>query len=600
MTNLIVGTSGHIDHGKTTLLHALTGIQLDRSPEEKSRGITIDLGFTNMTLPSGRSLSFIDVPGHEKLVRTMISGASGMDAVLLCISAIEGVMPQTKEHMAILELLGISQGVIALTMTDLVDADLCELALMDIEESIEGTVFQNFPIVHTAAGPNPVGMEDLISALDSLPKLAKDTSQPFRLPIDRVFIQSGFGTIVTGTANGQPIETGAEVCLLPSLTHARIRNIQSHGEAQTKASSGHRIALNLSGVSHNEIQKGQVIISPDSIPTSAIIDIHYSHLSDAAELSDGSRVRVIIASSEYLARFYLYENSTIRGATDAFVQLRLDSWACVLPKDRVIIRRESPLETLGGGVVVDPWAQKMRSKNKVALLHCLKEIHSGKSEAALLGKGTIGLTKLQADLWGIHGFTLEGRIYAEDIISQWLKTLKEHLRSYHLKSPLSMGIPLRELHSQTLAYFTPRAFTRLIEILIDNESIVQSAHRIKMADFEVTLTPAQKEHAESLFQSALQANWEGILSPPEEGELIHYLTSTEQLIQIQGRLLHPQAVAQLVSKIVTFFTNQDRLQPSDFKDISGLSRKYAIPWLEWLDNTGVTQRTTDGRKLLRP
>ncbi|MFT5686097.1 MAG: selenocysteine-specific elongation factor, partial [Myxococcota bacterium] len=320
--HLIIGTAGHIDHGKTSLIQAITGVNLDRLPEERERGITIALGFTHLALDSGRTISFIDVPGHERLVRTMISGATGMDAALLCVSAVEGVMPQTREHLAILELLGVNQGIIALTMTDLVDEEMLELAQMDVEEALEGTPLEGAPILLTSAGPEAAGIEEILIALEALTPRIQDNDSPFRLPIDRAFVRRGFGTVITGTTRSGSIADGTEVVILPEGTRARIRGIQVHGVSVNQALSGQRTAINLAGIEREDLARGMTLALPDALPPAHILDARYHHLAEVPEIPHDSRVRLLVGTSEVMAVLSVLDGEALLPGQSHLIQVR--------------------------------------------------------------------------------------------------------------------------------------------------------------------------------------------------------------------------------------------------------------------------------------
>ncbi|MEQ1569513.1 MAG: selenocysteine-specific translation elongation factor, partial [Myxococcota bacterium] len=300
---LVVGTAGHIDHGKTSLVRTLTGVDLDDLPEERARGITIALGFTALPLPDGRFASFVDVPGHEKLVRTMVAGATGLDAVVLCVSAVDGAMPQTREHVAILDLLGLRRGVIALTMADLVDDELLALAVDDVTQLVAGTFLAGAPIIPFSAIDGR-GKDALVRAIAEFPDTDRAPNGPFRLPIDRVFVRTGFGVVVTGTTTSGTIEDGDVVTLLPSGVSARVRGIEVHGHEVARATPGHRTALNLAGVDAETVSRGMVA-ARGPVPCASIVDLSLSALTSAPPLEDGAAVRVLHGTAELGARVYL-------------------------------------------------------------------------------------------------------------------------------------------------------------------------------------------------------------------------------------------------------------------------------------------------------
>ena len=328
-------------------------------PEEQARGITIALGVTPLSLADGRTLGLVDVPGHERLVRTMVAGATGIDAVLLCVSAVDGAMPQTREHLAILDLLGVRQGAVVLTMADLVDEDLLELATEDVAETVVGTFLEGRPIVPFSAVTG-AGKEQVLATLAAFEDSPRTSDGPFRLPIDRTFMRPGFGTVVTGTTWSGRLEDGATVSLLPGAASARVRGIEVHGEKVSEATAGRRTALNLAGIDGEAVSRGLVVVHGD-VPETSMIDVRYHHLSDAPPLADGASVRVLLGTAERLARFVVAEapapsldNVEVEPGRSVWAQLRLDQPLPSLPGDRFILRRPSPQSTLGGGEIVDP------------------------------------------------------------------------------------------------------------------------------------------------------------------------------------------------------------------------------------------------------
>ncbi|HCH66883.1 MAG TPA: selenocysteine-specific translation elongation factor, partial [Deltaproteobacteria bacterium] len=509
---LVVGTAGHIDHGKTSLVRALTGRDLDRLPEERARGITIALGFTNLTLPSGRVASLVDVPGHERLVRTMIAGATGLDAVLFCVSAVEGVMPQTREHLAILELLGVEHGFVVLTMTDLVDDELAELAELDVEETVMGTFLEGAPILRTAAGPHPRGIDAVQAALDALaPATRRDSNSPFRLPVDRAFVQKGFGTVVTGTMRGGTIKDGAEVELLPAGHRCRIRGLQVHGAAQGQSRAGLRTALNLAGIERDDLARGHVVCTPGMLTARHIIDAQIELLEDSPPLPAGSRVRVLAGTAETLAVFapIAAQSSVEDPSTDpsitadlmdpwppgghGFVQLRTDHPIVVLPGDRLILRRESPVTTLGGGVVLDPWAPRVRRKTRARHAVELARLHRGETDILLHRAGDQGLDAAGVALRQTGpGVRLADRHVHPDRVDRLTDALLLALRRWHEAHPLADGAPRRDLHGAALSHLPTAVFDALVARVAADGRVALEGPRLRAADFAVQLSRHQQ------------------------------------------------------------------------------------------------------------
>ena len=608
MSNLIVGTAGHIDHGKTSLVRELTGVDLDRTPEEKKRGITINLGFTHLDVDE-RRISFIDMPGHEKLIRNMIAGASGIDAVLLCISATEGVMPQTVEHLHILNFLNIQHGIVALTMCDLADDELIEMAKLELEELFEGTFLEGAPILETAAGPNPKGAQDLLDALRQIPSHTPSRSSlPFRLPIDRVFIQQGFGSVVTGTGHHGSIKVGATVQAHPTTETFRIRTIHVHHDPKEEAFCGQRTALNLSGGNTEALTRGHVLVEPGLIDQSSILNVRLALLEDA-DLKDGMRIRLLTGSSEILAKIHIFnEDEDV-----LFAQIRTERPLIALPQDRFVLRRESPLETLGGGIVVDPWAQKARKKDYSKLTQTLKAFGQGDGMALLKEKGAQGLNIQAAQYFSnalldsnereqlnncwTQAVVLDQKYYSPECATHLIQIVSDHLSEFHKLNPLRLGCSSKSLKEHLLPYLTPKAFAELIDLACSKNILSRQGQILYRSDFQIQLTAEQEKQAQTLLSKLLQAGLEGASSHSEDADehLIGYLVTEGRILRIAQQLIHPHNMQLLLEKIREHFSKKNTLSPADFKELAQLSRKFAIPILEWLDAQGFTARSGNDR-----
>ena len=599
----IVGTAGHIDHGKTTLVRSLTGVDLDSAPEEKERGITISLGFTSMQLDDSE-ISFVDVPGHERLIRTMIAGATGLDAVLLCISATDSVMPQTQEHLNILDLLGIEQGLIAITMCDLADEEDIELITEEIFELVEGTFLEGAPIIQTSS-EIPFGQEEIKKHLQQMQTNTTKVLQqmPFRLPVDRVFTQKGFGTVVTGTARGIPLSNGSSgniVQILPENKTAKIRSIQQHGRSVEVAENG-RVALNLSGVSVDDLSRGSVIVVPNSIPTTQIIDIAYQHLEQATCLENGDRVRLLFGSSEALGKVYRIDAETGFDSQErGFLQVRLDSAQILCRDDRCILRRESPLETLGGGTVVDPYAPKIRQRNRQIQTAWLNRITHNDDIAFVERFQQRGRTLQECQLLGLDldgSFSLGKQVYSPTIIDKFITTINETLTQFHTNHPLKIGATRMEL-TPALPFLNKENFQDLIQQMLERQDIQEKNGRLHHPNFTVQLTSAQRQEIDKRLQILSSKHLEG--QPLAEltdlsKSLLHYLFETTQIVRVGNQVLHPQLVNQLLRQIRQHFEHNSTLNTSEFKEMTQLSRKFSIPLLEWMDENQKTRRNGDVR-----
>jgi selenocysteine-specific elongation factor len=603
--SVVVGTSGHIDHGKTSLVRSLTGVDLDSLPEEKERGITISLGFAPMDLPDGRRIAFVDVPGHERLVRTMVAGAQGVDAVLLCISAMEGVMPQTREHLAILGLLGVDQGAVVLTMADLVDAELLELAMEDAKDLVRGTFLEGAPIV-ACSSVTGQGRDDLVRTLSSFEARSRATAGPFRLPVDRAFVRPGFGTVVTGTAWSGVIRDGDPVRLLPDGTEARVRGIQVHGEPSLDARAGWRVALNLAGIERDDVERGTMVVS-GPVPAASILDVRYTHLEGAPPLEDGDPIRLLLGTSERIGKLYFAEDRERLEAGSAWVQLRLDEPVAALPADRFILRRPSPQATLGGGVIVDPWAPKLRRKDRDRWPAELASLSAGNQEVWLQRAGEMGILPAA---WAERssqklGVLLGDRLFAPAVVARLEQTFVAALAAFHEASPLLRGANRRELRRDRLAGLSERAFDGLVDRIAASGAIAVDGPLVRASGFGVVLSSAQQSLRTQIIAKIVAAGTEGVANKalheaypdPVVATLIKLAESEGELVEVPDLGWVAAAVRDdVVGRIRGYFSGNADMTPANFKDLTGLSRKGAIPWLEWLDKNKLTKRIGDVRK----
>ena len=603
--SLVVGTAGHIDHGKTSLVRMLTGQDLDQLPEEKERGITIALGFAPLDLPDGRRVGLVDVPGHERLVRTMIAGATGMDAVVLCVSAVDGVMPQTREHLAILRLLGVKQGTVAVTMADLVDDEMLELVAEDISDAIDGTFLEGAePVV--ASSKDGRGREELISAIASFVVAERPAGGPFRLPVDRTFSRPGFGTVVTGTVWSGSLADGDKVRVLPDGGSARVRGIEVHGDKVGEAFAGRRTALNLAGL-ESEIHRGSMVCS-GPVPVSSILDVRYHHLPDAPALTDGTGIVVLHGTTERHARLAIVdpEVDEIAAGASVWAQLRLEAPLPVLPGDRFVVRRPSPVETLGGGHVVDPWALRLRRKDRPLAVEQLARLDGGDVAVWLERAGDLGIADAQ---WSERsdrdvGEILGDRRIAPAVLVRLQGALVEALAAYHHEHPLSLGAHRRELRRGRLAHLPDKPFDALVMRLAADHAVIVEGALVRIAGFAVELTADQRVNYERMLVAVAQGELSGrtvdelqaAVGTDDVAALLRLAESEERVREIAGvGWLAAEVVDDLRARIRQWFTSHEDLSPGDFKELTGLTRKHAIPLLEWLDAQQVTLRTPDRR-----
>ncbi|RME24017.1 MAG: selenocysteine-specific translation elongation factor [Deltaproteobacteria bacterium] len=600
--HFVIGTAGHIDHGKTSLVRALTGVDLDRLPEERARGITIALGFTVLDLPDGRRLSFVDVPGHERLVRTMIAGATGLDAVLLCVSAVEGVMPQTREHLDILSILGVEQGVIALTMTDLVDEEMVELATMDVEDAVRGTFLEGAPIIATASPPGgtPRGLEPLRAALAALDPAERSSAGPFRLPIDRAFVRRGFGTVVTGTVRSGVVHDGEEVEVQPAGLRARVRGIQVHGDSVDHSRAGQRTALNLAGIERDDLARGQVVLRPGTIPLASIIDASYRHLAGAPHLDHDARVRLLVGTAEVMAVCSVLDSDDgLVPGRDHLVQLRTDSPIVVLPGDRFVLRRESPVETLGGGRVLDPWAPRARQRDHARAAAELARVLDGDRSVLLLRAGQRGLPPVEVDLHEItDGISLGDRVVHPEVFARLLDALVAAVDAWHAERPLTPGAPRRDLRRGPLRHLGDRAFDELVARAAALQRIELDGPIIRAPGFRVRPDPDQQALLDRLLATVDAAGLDGTPVAPlmaEDPDAFMFLVGEGLVDRVADRAVTGAHLEKLVHRVRSHLATHGSLSTADFKELTGLSRRMAIPLLEWLDARRVTLRQGDVR-----
>lgn len=601
---LLVVTAGHIDHGKTSLVRALTGVDLDRLPEERARGITIALGFATWTLPGGRVVSFVDAPGHERFVRTMAAGAHGVDAALLVIAADDGVMPQTREHLAVLELLGVAGGAIVITKTDAVEADLLELVQEEARELVIGTVLQGVPVVPVSA-LRGTGLDALAQVVADLPKRPQPVHGPFRLSVDRAFVRPGFGTVVTGTAWGGPVREGDPVVVEPGGLAARVRGVQVHGAPVSGAAGGARVALNLGGVSLEQVPRG-VVVSVGDLAVTTILDVSLRHLDEEVSLQDGDRITLLTGTAEVPGRVYLAGDAETMARGDvAMAQLRLGAPVACGPGDRLVLRRPSPARTLGGGVVLDPWARRMRRRDRARVAEELTRLAAGDLSVWLARAGDAGLSAGDwAQRGGTGGVPLAGRVLLPEVVARWSARVLGALDKRHATKPLVRGLGRAELQGR-LAHLDVRVFDALLDRLEAAGEIAVDGPWVRRAGFAVQLTQDQRAASLAIEAHVRAAGPEGVeevalleaVPGPHTAALVRVLEAEGVLLRVpelgwvaQGTLAEVRAAL-----VDWFAAHEAPLSPAAFRDRFGLSRRTTLPWLAWLDRAGWTRRGKDGR-----
>jgi selenocysteine-specific elongation factor len=630
--SIIVGTAGHIDHGKSTLIEALTGTHPDRLEEEKRRGITIDLGFAFLEV-GGVRFGFVDVPGHERFVKNMLAGTSGIDLVLLVIAADEAIKPQTREHFDICRLLGVERGVIALTKTDLVDEDTAGLVRLELEEFVKGSFLERAPILPISAKTG-AGLAELKNALQAeAQKIAeKQTERYFRLPIDRSFPVKGFGTVVTGTLVSGQIATGDEVELLPEKKLLRVRGLQTGGKTVDRAQAGQRTAVNLSGIEHAAVQRGMVLAAPGRFAKTRRIDARLELLPSAPPLKHRARVHFHAGTVESIAEVLLYSGEELLPGQSGPVQLRVLEEVVALRGDRYIVRQFSPVITIGGGSVLDPLARRPTKKDQ-GRAQFLETLEHGSREAilrAMVDRNVLGIgmqeivartgwleTEVkaaavsQANASTIRIVNAEPLLLlSESIFQEVMKKLLARVESFHKENPLLPGVPREELRAAVGRRVRTETFRAALEELAKQNKIALQGELVKKPGTEITLTPEEVRAKEQIEQAFAK----GVLAVPSVKEVLAQLAieskRAEKILQILLRekvlirvspelIFHRDALAKLPALLQTYKkTKGERINVPAFKDITGITRKYAIPLLEYLDRQRLTRRAGDERVIL--
>ena len=630
---IILGTAGHIDHGKSSLIKALTGIDPDRLKEEKLRGITIELGFAYLTLPTGQRLGIVDVPGHERFVRHMVAGASGMDLVALVIAADEGVMPQTREHLEICQLLKVKQGLVVLTKVDLVEPDWLELVEEEVREALQGTFLADAPIV-TFSAVTGEGTDRLLATLAELAAKAppKPPTGIFRLPIDRVFTIKGFGTVATGTAISGSIRVGDAVMIYPPGYKARVRGLQVHSASVEEALAGNRTAVNLQGLEKEELERGMVVAPGGALISSRRLDAYLQILESAPRaLKHRQAVRFHTGTSERVGMPLLLDAEELTPGASGYVQFFLREPLALKPGDRFVIRSFSPAFTWGGGIIlhVNPSRHK---RHQAAVLEGLKVLEQGSPEDQLgfylaeAGPAGRSRSELEALLpWDaselkrlLDKLASQGRILLFDPENQrYLLTataqeleaqVRDQLTSHHRQNPLKPGLSKEELRRKLPAAMEVRLFNYLLAGLTNKKQVAVEKDLVRLMSHKVTLAGDQEDVTRRLDEMYLR----GRLSPPTLKEAQAALnTAPPQLQQLmmvlvnQGRLVkvkedlyfHQEAVAQLKAQLVEFLKQHKEITVLQFKDLTQTSRKFSIPLLEYFDVNRVTVRVGEARRL---
>ncbi len=613
----VLGTAGHIDHGKSVLVEALTGIDPDRLREEKERGMTIDLGFAWLKLPSGQEVGIVDVPGHERFVKNMLAGVGGIDLALLIVAANEGVMPQTREHLAILDLLGIQRGIVVITKKDLVDDEWLELVRMDVEELISSTALSQAPIVAVSAVTGE-GLPDLVSTIDELLSSTEprnDIGRP-RLPIDRVFTIAGSGTVITGTLIDSSLSLGQEVEIVPPGLKSRIRGLQTHKTRVNIATPGSRVAVNLVGIATSQLQRGDVLTTPGWLIPTTMLSARLRLLPHLRRpLPHNATVSFHTGAAEVIAKVRLLETEKLEAGATTWVQLVLSKPVALVKGDYFIIR--SSMDTLGGGKVVDSHTKRLR-RHRPAIIQGLEVKEQGTAEEVIMSlletRQSLELPALisQSDLPDD-----EVRSALESLIQQakvtgvgqgeqrllftapgWERLIKQAtaiLKDYHRKFPTRLGMPKAELGSRLkLGRYSPSIWQKLS----DEGVLSEEGLNVRLSAFQVQLTQAQQDKVDAFLQSLVKNPYTPPSDQIPEPDLLNLLIEQRQVVKMSDSVVFStSAYNEMVEKVTDHIKTHGKVTVGEFRDLFNTSRKYALALLEHLDEKKMTRRVGDERVL---
>ena len=639
MREIVLGTAGHVDHGKTSFIRALTGIETDRLKEEKKRGITIELGFAYLDLPCGHRLGIVDVPGHEKFVKNMVAGVTGMDLVAFIIAADEGIMPQTVEHFEICRLLGVKQGIIIITKKDMVDEEWLEMVTEEVQEYCEGSFLEEAPLVHVSSISGD-GMDEVRNLLDSFVSAQQfqDVYGPFRLPVDRIFAMKGFGSVITGTSMSGRVGIGDELCFYPTDMVAKVRGIQVHSSDVETVEAGHRTAINLQGVDTAAVSRGMVAATPGCLLPGYMLDCDFLYLAtNTKALKHRARVRVHLGTAEIMGRISLLDRDLLQPGETAGVQLLLEEAVAVWPGDRYVIRSYSPVATIGGGAILGNMPPRKRKRmteydrleNEKTFQVLFDDNIEEKILLFLRERGTVGLTfdelavrlgKFGKQLKKIITAPLSSRkiVVVDSTTQRYLnksvsdeveQSLLADLENFHKKNPLQVGLSKEELRSGLGRNVDQKVFHFCLSELQKKELVVQEDSAVRLTSHQVALQADEKKlqkdledwyRKKGLRTPTMRESMEEFSDYPDSlvKEVFALLLREKKLVKVSESLYYDaEAIAGLQDKITAFIEKEGDIDAPRFKNLTGLTRKFSIPLLEYFDRVKLTIRVGDIRIL---
>ncbi|BHH82909.1 selenocysteine-specific translation elongation factor [Desulforhopalus sp. 52FAK] len=639
MREIVLGTAGHVDHGKTSFIRALTGFETDRLKEEQKRGITIELGFAYLDLACGHRIGIVDVPGHEKFVKTMVSGVSGIDILAFIVAADEGIMPQTIEHFEICRLMGVEQGIIVVTKKDLVDPEWLEMVNEEIREFCEGSFLEDAPLINVSSTTGE-GVEEVRAEIDNIVRKHNfhEVFGPFRLAVDRIFAIKGFGAVVTGTSISGRTSVGDELQIYPTDRVAKIRGIQVHSSAVDEVEAGHRTAINLQGVSKSEINRGMVLAPVNTLQENFMLDCQFFYLGlNAKPLKHRARVRVHLGTAEIIGRISLLDRDELQPGDEAAVQVLLEEKAVVWPGDRYVIRSYSPVATIGGGAVLGNVSPRKRKRLLDADRDYNREMYSilrdGTVEDKILfflkESRELGLTAdelgIRLGLFGKHlKKALQDPISAKKMvvvdsasqryvvveIAENIKSLfVDYLTQYHRNNPLLPGLAKEELRTSLGREIDQKVYNYCMADLIRKGIIVQEESVVRMADHEVALKADEEQlrkdldawfSTKGLSTPTLKETMEQFVDYPAKlvKEVINLDIRDGKILKVSETLYYSKEILEpLIESVKKHIETNGEIDAPGFKELTGLTRKFSIPILEYLDREKITMRIGDKRIL---